>query len=268
MIDDRGGQAGRNRSASLRRALTLLTQLGSPDAPAAGLSLGALASGVGADKSTVLRLLTPLREIELVEIDESGRYRLGVGLLRLGQVYLDRLDLHAIAVPVLRDLAADTGETAHLVLYQHPDVVYIDKVEAESAVSMRSRVGRVEPAASTGVGRAYLAFATQAVVDDVLARGLPKRTASTITSVRRWRAALAQTRERGYAIDDCENEDDVRCVGAPIFDHRGGPVAALSVAGPAWRVTRERADSLGPRVVEAAGTISAKLGASRSAVSA
>jgi len=265
-MDDAG--TGRNRSASLRRALALVTQIGNPDAPFAGLSLGELAAGVGVDKSTVLRLLAPLRELELVETDDSGRYRLGVGLLRLGQVYLDRLDLHGIAVPVLRALVGDTGETAHLVLYQHPDVVYIDKVEAESAVAMRSRVGRVEPAASTGVGRAYLAYAPRDVVDDVIARGLVKRTPSTITSVRRWRAQLAETRERGYAIDDCENEDDVRCVGAPIFDHRGDPTAAISIAGPAWRITRERADSLGPRVVDAARTISTKLGARQPAVSA
>jgi IclR family transcriptional regulator, acetate operon repressor len=266
MDDDSSG--GRNRSASLRRALALLAEIGAPGTAVHGVALGELAARVGVDKSTASRLLGPLREWALVETDELGRYRLGVGVLRLGQSYLERLDVRAVALPVLRDLTANTGETSHLVLYQHPDVVYVEKVEADSAVRMRSRVGRVEPAAYTGVGRAYLAYAPGEVVDDVLARGLTKRTPSTITSVRQWRAELAATRERGYAIDDCENEADVRCVGAPVFDHLGQPVAALSLAGPAWRLTRERAESLGPVVAAAADAVSAALGASPSAATA
>ena len=119
----------------------------------------------------------------------------------------------------------------------------------------------MEPAAATGVGRAYLAHAPQDVVDDVLARGLVRHTPSTITSVRRWRAELAATRERGYAVDDCENEPDIRCVGAAVLDSREVPVAALSVAGPASRMTRERAEQLGPIVAAAARSVSARLGA-------
>jgi DNA-binding IclR family transcriptional regulator len=254
---------GRNRSASLRRALALLAAIGGPDAHAAGLTLGDLAAGIAVDKSSALRLLTPLREFGLVETDELGRYRLGVGLLRLGQTYLERLDLRAAALPVLRELTRSTGETSHLVLYQHPDVVYVEKVDADSPVQMRSRVGKVEPAASTGVGRAYLAYAAADLVDDVVSRGFPKRTPATITSGRRWRAELAAARARGFAIDDCENEPEIRCVGAAVFDHRGQPTAAVSVAGPASRISRERAESLGPVVVTAADSISARLGGSR-----
>jgi DNA-binding IclR family transcriptional regulator len=260
--------SARNRSASLRRALTLLSAIGDADAPSVGLGLAELAAAAGVDKSTALRLLAPLREFDLVETDELGRYRLGVGVLRLGQIYLDRLDLRATALPVLRKLTQTTGETSHLVLYQHPDVVYIEKVEADSAVQMRSRVGKVEPAASTAVGRAYLSHAPATVVGEIAAAGLTMRTPSTITSVRKWRAELDAARARGYAIDDCENEAEIRCVGAAILDHRGLPVAALSVAGPAWRLTRERAEELGPVVAKAAGAVSGRLGAQPSSESA
>jgi IclR family acetate operon transcriptional repressor len=249
--------SGRNRSASLRRGLALLAAL---RAGASSLGLGELAAHVGVDKSTASRLLGALRDEGLVELDDAGRYRLGVAALRLGQSYLDRLDLRAVALPTMRELTATTGETSHLVLYQHPDVVYVEKVEADAAVQMRSRIGRVEPAASTGVGRAYLAYAPRETVDDVLARGLPRRTSATITSARKWRAELAASRVRGYSIDDCENEADVRCVGAAVLDRHGAPVAAISVAGPAWRVTRERADALGPVVAGAAAVISRRLG--------
>jgi DNA-binding IclR family transcriptional regulator len=258
---------GRNRAASLRRALALLAEIGGPETDPHGASLNELAASVGIDKSTAVRLLAPLREAGMVEVDDRGRYRLGVALLRLGQTYLERLDLRSTALPVLRELTASTGETSHLVLYQHPDVVYIEKVESDSAVHMRSRVGRVEPAASTGVGRAYLAHAPRGVVDGVLARGLPKRTSHTITSTRAWRTELDVSRARGYAIDDCENEIDIRCVGAAVLDHGGQPVAAISVAGPAWRLTLARAETLGPAVSAAAAAISERLGASR-AVSA
>ena len=257
---------GRNRAASLRRALALLAEIGGPDADPRGASLGELAASVGIDKSSAVRLLAPLRETGMVEVDDRGRYRLGVALLRFGQTYLERLDLRATAYPVLRELTASTGETSHLVLYQHPDVVYIEKVESESTVHMRSRVGRVEPAALTGVGRAYLAHAPRHIVDDVVANGLPKRTPHTITSVRAWRAELELARERGFAIDDCQNEIDIRCVGAAVLDHNGQPAAAISVAGPASRLTLERAEVLGPVVAAAAATISARLGAGSLAV--
>jgi IclR family transcriptional regulator, acetate operon repressor len=259
---------GRNRAASLRRGLALLAAIGEPQTDSRGASLNQLAAAVGIDKSSAVRLLAPLRETGLVEVDGDGRYQLGVGVLRLGQAYLERLDLRATALPVLRELTAATGETSHLVLYRHPDVVYIEKVESDSAVQMRSRVGRVEPAALTGVGRAYLAHAPRSVVDEVLAHGLPQRTSKTVTSPRAWRAELETARQRGYAIDDCQNEIDIRCVGAAVLDHRGQPVAALSVAGPAWRLTIERAEGLGPVVAAAAAAISAQLGAAGRSVPA
>lgn len=266
-VDERPDR-GRNRAASLRRGLALLSALGDPGSDPHGASLGDLAASVGIDKSSAVRLLMPMREVGMVEVDDRGRYRLGVGLLRLGQTYLERLDLRAIALPILRELTASTGETSHLVLYQHPDVVYIEKVESDSAVHMRSRVGRVEPAALTGVGRAYLAYAPRSVVDDVLSQGLPKRTTKSITSSRAWRAELKRSRERGFAIDDCQNEIDIRCVGAAILDRDGHPVAALSVAGPAWRLTIDRAEALGPVAAAAAAAISARLGAADRADSA
>jgi DNA-binding IclR family transcriptional regulator len=237
----------------------MLTALG--DGSADGRALGDLAATIGADKSTALRLLAALRDFGLVDVDDRKRYHLGVGVLRLGQVFLDRLDVRSCALPALRELASSTGETSHLVLYRHPDVVYVEKVEGDSAVRMRSRVGQVEPAASTGVGRAYLAYAPPDLVDDLLSRGLAQRTPATMTSARRWKAELARIRERGYAIDDCENEAEIRCVAAAILDHLGEPVAAMSVSAQAWRLSRKRAHELGPTVFAAARAVSRRLGA-------
>ena len=101
---------------------------------------------------------------------------------------------------------------------------------------MRSRIGRVEPAAATGVGRAYLAYAPGDIVDDVVARGLVRRTPSTITSVRRWRAELAATRERGYAEENEESAEGISCIAVSLA-FLGFPSAALSVAVPVQRLT-------------------------------
>jgi DNA-binding IclR family transcriptional regulator len=264
--DTGGGDAGgRNNSASLRRALAILLHLAEDrDVPGAttDLSLGELSEALSMNKSTVLRLLAPLCDVRLVEQDpETGRYRLGWRTAQLGQVYLERLDPRGAAHDVLRGLMVDSGETAHLVLADLPEVVYIDKVEAAQPVRMYSRIGNRQPAYCTGVGKALLAHADDETLRAAIAAGLPPRTPNTLTTGARLRADLAAIRERGYAIDDVENETDIRCVAAPVFDHTGTARYAVSISGPATRVTPDRVPDLGHAVAAAAAEISRRLGA-------
>src|SRR5690349_15098413 len=129
----------RNASSSLRRALTLLMYLAEDRSHPHGITLTDLATGLGLSKSTVLRLMAPLREVRLVDQDpESGRYRLGPQNALLGQAYLERRDTRQITAPVLHRLAQDSGETVHLVAFDPPEIVYIDKVESPQAVRMHS----------------------------------------------------------------------------------------------------------------------------------
>jgi DNA-binding IclR family transcriptional regulator len=253
--------AARNQSASLRRALALLGYL-RDRAGGGGASLGELATELDLSKSTVLRLAAPLIEENLLARDpETGGFRLGHGALRLGQAYLSRLDLRRVAAPECQALARTAGQTAHLVVYEAPFVVYLDKVENETTVRMASRIGSRAPAHCTGVGKAILAWLPAAAVAELVAGGLPAVTANTITDPDRLRAELARIRDRGYAIDDRENEPEVRCVAAPIFDHTGAVAAALSVSGLASRMTVARVRELGPVVAATAGRISRELGA-------
>jgi IclR family acetate operon transcriptional repressor len=111
------------------------------------------------------------------------------------------------------------------------------------------------------VGKAILAFLPQQVVTSIVEQhGLPALTPRTITDVAALQRELARIRKQGYAIDDVENEEGIRCVGAPIFDYRGRPVAALSLSGPAFRLTRERAEGLSGAVRRAARSVSQQLG--------
>ena len=251
----------RNSSSSLRRALSILMYLAEDGGHPHGMSLTDLATGLQLSKSTVLRLLAPLRDARLVDQDpETGHYRLGPQNALLGQVYLERLDIRRTASPLLHRLAQDAREAVHLVSFDPPEIVYIDKVESPQAVRMHSRVGGRQPAYCTATGKAFLAHSGDEVLDLVLAAGLPARTPATITSPDHLRADLAVIRERGYAIDDVENELDIRCVAAPAFNHAGAVVTAISISGPASRVTHERLPEIGRRVTETARELTALLG--------
>ncbi|MFE5858649.1 IclR family transcriptional regulator [Streptomyces sp. NPDC056500] len=253
----------RNNSASLRRALTILLHLGE-DGRGRGATLTELTSGLSMNKSTVLRLLAPLCEVRLIEQDmRTGRYRLGSRTAQLGHVYLDGLDLRDTAHDVLERLVSDTGETSYLVIPDLPDVVYVDKIESPQAVRMHSPVGSRRPAYCTGVGKALLAHTDVEAVDAALAHGMPRRTPHTLATPEALHTDLAVIRSRGYAVDDMENEPDVRCVAAPVFDHAGAAVCAVSVSGPATRITSERVPALGSLVSAAAAEISQRLGAAR-----
>ena len=246
-------------SQTLDRALSVLLKVGT--APERGLSLAECAALLGYSKPTTLRILRTLARRGFLQVDEErGVYKLGVTLLRLGMDFLEQLDLRRVALPFLQELAEQTGETVHLGVLHDAEVVYIEKVESRHAVRMFSRLGHSMPACSTGVGKAILAFLAPNELDAALPDRIEKRTSRTLTSHAALRAQLAEIRERGYSTDDLENEDGIRCVGAPIFDHHRIVCAAISIAGPEGRITPDLFPELGARVREAALRISAQMG--------
>lgn len=251
----------RNNSSSLRRALAVLDHV--RERP--GLTLTQLAELTGLSKSTVLRLAAPMLEDRLLERDRrSGAFRLGSGSLRLGQAYLAALDLRTVAAEESHRLMTQARETVHLVVYEPPHVVYVDKVENQATVRMASRIGSRGPVHSTAVGKAILAWQPEAGVEEAIQGGLAAVTRHTITDPVRLRAELARVRRRGFAVDDRENEPEVRCVAAPIFNHQEVVASAISVSGLASRLTPARVRELGPVVAAAAGRISGRLGSTRS----
>lgn len=251
----------RNSSTSLRRALRILDVLVEPTAAGRALTLAELSVAADLNKATTLRLLAPFCDTGLVARGPDGRYRLGVRSATLGEAYLAGLDLRAVAVPILDRLVQRTGETAHVVVFDEPDVVYVQKVDSPSAIRMHSRVGARMPAHCTGVGKAMLAHLPAPVVDRVIAHGLPARTPRTLTDPAALADDLERIRARGWAIDDVENEPEIRCVAAPIFDRSGAVTAACSLSGPQSRITRQRTKELGPLIAAAAAEISRQLGA-------
>lgn len=255
----------RNSSSSLRKALLLLNVISAHPSPE-GLALTELAELSGINKSTVLRLATPLIDENLIERDRvSGRFRLGFGSLRLGQSYLDALDLRSAANAELRSLMRKTSNTVHLVVLSGHDVVYLDKVEDQATVRMASRVGASMPAYCTAVGKAILAYSPEEVVAPILSVPLLPITSKTITDPELLRLELSAVRRRGYSIDDRENEPEVRCVAAPIFNHDDTVVAALSVSSLTSRMTPAKVREVGPMAAHVGLRISVKLGSRKAA---
>jgi DNA-binding IclR family transcriptional regulator len=242
--------------ALVKAVAALDALLAAPD----GRSLAEIARETGLSKATAHRLLGGLADAQLVRPLGEGRYALGPRCLVLGAGFLAGVDLRREALPALRELAQRAGETVHLGVLSGTQVVYIEKVDSHHAIRMHSRVGATQPALSTGLGRAILAYAEPELVEAALAAGVQARTPGTVTDPGALRTLLARVRERGVAVDDVENEPGIRCVAAAVLDHAGRPVAAISVSGPEHRVTPQEAARLAPLVRETAERVSRGLG--------
>ena len=241
------------------RALSILDMLSTqgPD-----LALGEISNKLALHKSTVHRLIMVLERHKLIERNAvSGRYRLGLKLFELGTKALAQLNLRDRARPFLERLVLETSETVHLCVLDDSEVVYLDKVEPERSVRMATSVGRRNPAHCTAVGKAMMAYLPVARVESIVRKqGMKAVTSNTITSFLELKKELAAIRERGYSVDDEEIEEGVRCVGCVVRNFSGEPVAAISISGPAFRVTQEKVPVLATAVVAAAIGLSQDLG--------
>jgi DNA-binding IclR family transcriptional regulator len=225
------------------------------------MGISALAARLGLAKSTVHRLATTLVEYDMLEQNrESGKYRLGLAFFELGTLVRRKMDTATEAQGEIHALADSSGETVQLAILDHLTVLYIRIRESRQAVRLSSGLGSRAPAHCTGVGKALLAFQPAEVVQQVIDAGLKRHTVNTITEPEALRTELASIRARGYAIDDEEIEVGLRCVAAPIRDHSGQVVAAISVAAPVQRMSKKTVQTTIPSVVAAAENISRRLG--------
>jgi len=225
-----------------------------------GLTLADVTRTADVTKATAHRLLASLQDAGLVRPLGQGRYGLGSHCLVLGEAFLAALDLRQESLQALRELVEVTGETVHLGILTGEQIVYIEKLDSPHAVRMYSRVGATNPATTTSLGKAILAFSPASVLDAVYASPIPRRTANTVTDPEEARRHLEQVRERGFSIDDVENEEGIRCVAAPILDHHGVAVGGISISGPEQRVTSERIPELGAAVRSAGEQVSRRIG--------
>jgi DNA-binding IclR family transcriptional regulator len=183
-------------------------------------------------------------------------------LFQLGSVFADQLDLAHEAREAAQTVAADCDETVHVAVLDGADVVYIAKVDSTHPVRMVSAAGRRLPAHCTGVGKMLLAGLTRDALDARCPRDreLPGMTPRSITSPARLRAHLDDIRESGLSYDECESNEAVFCVAAPVYDHTGETVAAMSISAPSIRWNDERRDEWSGLIRRGAAELSQRLG--------
>ncbi len=216
-----------------------------------GLSLNQISQKVGLNRSRTFRLLHTLAERGYVERNEEGTsYRLGIKLFeRAANV---RRDVKDVARPVMLELRQRFNEMVNLSVLEDGHVLYLEIVESSRPFRMSATVGCRMPAHHTSMGKAMLAGNPACFESGLLAKESRQR-------LQRLRKELETVRERGYAIDDEENEPGVACIGAPILDAHGLPVAAISVSGPVQRVLANE-KKIAEALVAACGTVSKGLG--------
>ena len=218
---------------------------------------------LGLNKTAVTRLLFSLEKAGFLEKDpENGKYGLTVKLYQIGSVYINLTGIPQAARPHLSELAARCNESSHLSILHQFEVLFIDKVECSQPIRMMSYVGRKLPAYCTGTGKVLLAHLSEKDLTTFF-RVVKRRplTPSTITHRAALKRELEKIQKRGYAVDNGENEAEVRSVAAPIRDQGGSVVGAISVAGPVYRMTEERMkETCIPSVIQAAEMISRRLG--------
>ena len=240
---------------SVERALQVLQTLSEHPS---GMSLVDLARSTGIPMTTLHRLLAVLRSASLVAETHTGLHTVGVGSVVLARAFLDGVDLRDVAKQEMAALVAHTGETCHLGVLASVHIVYLEKIDSPHPVRMHSRVGGTNPAISTAMGRAILAYSPEPVVQDVLEG--TERLFGMGTDAKQMSTLLEQVRVTGFSTDLQDNEMGICCVGAPIFDHTGDVVAGLSLSTPASRFDVRRVEEIGALMAAAGGRVSRALG--------
>jgi len=245
---------------SVTNALDLLEEFRGDESE---LGVTELSKRLNLHKNNVFRLLATLESRGYMEQNKlTDNYRLGLKVLELGQVFIKHMGLLKMARPVLENIVEQCNETAYLGLIREDRVVYVDVVEANRPVRVVSRVGVGLPVYSSAVGKVQIAYETESERAKALGTGvLEPFTPKTIVDRKKLAEHLVTVHEQGYALDDEEFDEGIRCVGVPVRDYTHRVIAGISISGPAYRFTDERLEKeLIPLAKGAGDSLSRRLG--------
>ena len=235
--------SGQGRIQSVDRALNILELIAEAED---GLTLAQISQSMSLPKSTVHGLLSTLRDHNYVrQADDDGRYLMGVRLFELGTKMARSWDIRDAAKPAMRWLSKEFGETVHLGCEDNGEVLYLDKIAADSLITIVSDIGTRLPMHCSGLGKALLSHKSESEIKRYIQyKGLTPLTGRTITDPDTLIEELAKIREQGFALDDGEIMEGLRCVGAPIMDADGLVRYAISVSGQVKDIYGKRLERL------------------------
>lgn len=253
--DARGAEPQRARLGSQ----TLLRGLDVIDVVAEGpIKLGDLAARLGLTRSTTHRLASALTDRRYLSFVPHSGYSLGPKLLELGYRVRDELDLPRVAAPHLERLALLTEDTVHLGVLDHGHVLYLDKVPGKRRINISSRIGELQPVTSTGLGKALILDLDEDAWMELFRTERGERRIEV--GLQEWLERMRRYVRAGYAFDLEENEEQIRCIAAPIRDVAGRTIAAISVSSAAQYMSDQRMQTLSRDVLNTAQRISENLG--------
>jgi DNA-binding IclR family transcriptional regulator len=242
---------------SVDRALAVLDLL----AQRGEVGVTELATELAVHKSTAFRLVTALERRQLVEqVGDRGKYRLGLGILRLAAATTGRLEVTREGQAVCERLARELGETVNVAILDEGSAVNVLQEFGNAAVGSRNWIGRRTSLHATSSGKVLLAFADETLRKSVLSEPLERHTERTVTDPAELRRQLDDAARLGWAATNEELEVGLTAIAAPIRDGSGKVIAAVSVSGPSYRLTAESFKDVAPRLIAGAAEISTRLG--------
>ncbi len=225
------------------------------------ISLSEVADEVGLDKTTTYRMLNTLVSAGYVVRDEASKqYSLSYKVVHLSRNLLADNEVSKLTWETLSEITSETRETTHLCVLDGQQTVLIQKVKGTQLVAVDFQIGDRSPLHSTAIGKALLAFQDIRFIEQVIAAGLPKMASNTITDPGAFRQEMHRVRAQGYAIDDREFSDSMRCIAVPIFEHDGHVRMGISMSGPDTRFTLEKLEELKGVLLRASRELSSRLG--------
>jgi DNA-binding IclR family transcriptional regulator len=243
-----------NKSSTAMRALEVMEILAEAGHP---VSVAEVAEGIRADRSTAYRMLMTLHAAGYVKRDASQKnYQLGYKLLSLSRRLLNGNDRADLINEILRQMADRSGETVHYCVLDRDATVLVYRAKGTQLVAVDFQIGDRSPLHCTSIGKALLAYQDARAIDEVISRGLPRIAVNTIVDPDKLRAELRNVRAQGFARDDREFHDDMRCVAAPVLEKDGSCQSGISFSGPSSRYTDAKLEELRDVALEGARELS------------
>lgn len=245
-------------SQSLERGLRALLFL----ATRKSIGVTELAAELDVNKSTAYRILDTLRKYNMTEQKKvSSKYKLGPAILQLSEQLYKNLNIISIAKPYMLKLVEETGESVHLCILSNDSAVVIEQIMTSSRLSVNAKIGNSEPLHSSSVGKCLLAFSKEDVRKQILNRMvLEKYNERTISDKEGLVVELDKVRKQGFAVDDREMTNEIRCLAVPVFNHKGEAIYSLGLSGPVSRMTKMKMEKMISLLMRAGKIISAQLG--------